>query len=119
LPGCIALLRAEGLPLERLVIVARSGVLIIIHDPNRRVVGSAHFIAQFLHLPLGAAKVTEAMLGGTELKEYAEREGISVNTMKYHLKIAFDRSGARSQVDLVRMAILALSDLEAFLGDCG
>jgi DNA-binding NarL/FixJ family response regulator len=78
----------------------------------RRAVSSLQSIAQLLHLPLGAAKVVAALLDGIELKEYAEREGISPNTVKFHLKTAFERTGSRSQTDLVRRALRMLADLD-------
>jgi hypothetical protein len=93
---------------------ARGGVLFAIHDPNRRALSTVDHIAQMLHVPLGAAKVLEAMLEGTDLKDYAERESISINTVKFHLKTAFDRTGSRSQADLVRRALSVLKDLEPY-----
>jgi PAS domain-containing protein len=97
---------------DALLLGHRNGVLIAIHDPARRIVSSLQSIAQLLHLPLGAAKVVAALLDGIELKEYAEREGISPNTVKFHLKTAFERTGSRSQTDLVRRALRMLADLD-------
>ncbi len=65
--------------------------------------------------PHGAAKVLSALLDGIELRDYAEREAISMNTVKFHLKTAFERTDTRSQVDLVRRALLALNDLGPYL----
>ena len=93
---------------------ARSGILFAIHDPSRRVVSTVHRIAHLMHMPLGAAKVVAAIFEGIELKDYADREGISMNTVKFHLKTAFNRTGSRSQADLVRRALLALNDLEPY-----
>lgn len=83
----------------------RINVLITIHDPSRRIASAAQRIALVLHVPLGAAKVVEAILEGIELKDYAERAGVSMNTVKFHLKTAFDRTESRSQAGLVRKAI--------------
>ena len=102
---------------EDLVPKVRSGVLFALHDPNRRIGSTAQSIAHLLHLPLGAAKIVNAILQGIELKDYAEREAISMNTVKFHLKTAFDRTGSRSQADLVRRALLALNDLGPYLSD--
>ena len=38
---------------------------------------------------------------------------ISPNTVKFHLKTAFERTGSRSQTDLVRRALRILTDLDA------
>jgi len=92
--------------------VGGGGILFVIHDPSRRAVSLVEHIASLLHVPLGAAKVIGAIVDGVELKDYAEREGISMNTVKFHLKTAFDRTGTRSQTDLLRRTLLALNDLE-------
>lgn len=89
----------------------RGGVLIAIHDPDRRPPVTAQRLAQLLFVPIGAAKVIEALLNGVDLKDYAEQEGISPNTVKFHLKAAFNSTGVRRQTDLVRRALLALNDL--------
>ena len=102
---------------EDILLRTRRGILIVIHDPSQRIVATAQRLAHMLHVPLGAAKVVEALLDGTELKDYAEREGISMNTVKFHLKTAFERTGSRSQADLARRALLAINDLGAYFAD--
>ena len=96
---------------EDVLLQTRRGILIVIHDPSRRIVAAEQRIARLLQVPLGAAKVVDALLAGIELKDYAEREGISMNTVKFHLKTAFERTGSRSQTDLVRRTLLAINDL--------
>jgi GAF domain-containing protein len=98
---------------------AQHGTLFIIHDPSRRVVSKVERIARLLRVPLGAAKVIDALIGGVDLKDYANEEGISANTVKFHLKTAFDRTGTRSQLELLRRTILALDDLEHHFTDSG
>mgnify|MGYP001437008386 CR=1 FL=1 len=104
-------------PTEDILLQTRRGVLIVIHDPSRRVGATVQRLAHLLHVPLGAAKAVEALLAGIELKDYAEREGISMNTVKFHLKTAFERTGTRSQADLVRRALLAINDIGAHFAD--
>jgi hypothetical protein len=96
---------------------ARSGILIAIHDPSRRMASAAQRIAHILHVPPGAAKVVEAMLEGIELKDYAGRAGVSMNTIKFHLKTTFARTESRNQADLVRKAMMALSDLGPYFSE--
>ena len=76
-------------------------------------------IAELMRVPLGSAKVVRAILEGVELKEYADRAGISINTVRFHLKSAFDLTGARSQVELVRTVLSALNDLGPYFPDAG
>ena len=105
------------LPSNDDIVVSAGGriILVAIHDPARGVVSTVQRLAAVLHLPHGAAKVLSALLDGIELRDYAEREAISMNTVKFHLKTAFERTDTRSQVDLVRRALLALNDLGPYL----
>ena len=96
---------------------AHGGILFVVHDPGRALGSAAQRIARLLHLPLGAAKVVAAIVEGIELKDYAERAGISMNTVKFHLKTAFERTETRSQTDLVCRALLALNDLGPYFSD--
>jgi len=102
---------------EDILLRTRRGILIAIHDPSRRIASTAQRIAHLMHIPPGAAKLVTAILEGIDLKDYADRESISMNTVKFHLKTAFDRTGARSQADLVRRALLALNDLAPYFSN--
>jgi hypothetical protein len=94
---------------------SHGGVLFAIHDPARRKSPTEQRIAQLLHIPLGAAKVVQAILDDVDLKDYAERAGISMNTVRFHLKNAFTGTETHSQAELVRVALSALSALEPHL----
>jgi DNA-binding CsgD family transcriptional regulator len=62
-------------------------------------------------LPLGSATMLAALAAGEDLKDYAERAGISMNTVRFHLKTAYARTGIRRQSELVRLVTAALRDL--------
>jgi hypothetical protein len=94
---------------------SRGGVLFAIHDPTLRKIPTGERIAQLLHIPLGAAKVVQAILEGVELKDYADRAGISMNTVRFHLKNAFAGTNTHSQAELVRVALSVLGALEPHL----
>jgi DNA-binding CsgD family transcriptional regulator len=96
---------------------SRSGVLFAIHDPARRPMADEIRIAQLLHIPLGAAKVLQAILEGIDLKDYADRAGISMNTVRFHLKNAFAGTDTHSHAELVRVALSALNALEPHFAD--
>ncbi len=93
---------------SRLFANSLQGILYAIHDPTLRLIPRTQQIADLLNLTLGAARVVEAILEGVELKEYAERTGITMNTVRFHLKNAFARTGTHSQAELVRVALSAL-----------
>ncbi len=96
---------------------SRGGVLFAIHNPARRPMATEIRIAQLLHIPRGAARVVQAILAGQDLKDYADRAGISVNTVRFHLKNAFAGTDTHSQAELVRVALSALNALEPHFAD--
>ena len=57
------------------------------------------------------ANLVAAIAAHEDLTAYAERVGISMNTVRYHLKTAYARTGVRRQSELVRLVIAALRDL--------
>ena len=61
--------------------------------------------------------MVQAILEGVDLKDYADRAGISMHTVRFHLKTAFARTETRSQADLVRMALSALNKLGPYFAD--
>ena len=96
---------------------SRGGVLFAIHNPARRPMATEIRIAQLLHIPRGAARVVQAILAGQDLKDYADRAGISMNTVRFHLKNAFAGTDTHSQAELVRVALSALNALEPHYAD--
>ena len=90
------------------------GTLFVIHDPLYTLPPAPQLVAEMFGLPLGSATMLAALASGEELKDYAERAGISMNTVRFHLKTAYARTGVHRQSDLVRLVTGALRDL----GDC-
>ena len=97
-------------PLGRELSVGRAGCLVLIHDPDLQFPAEAREIARLLGLPMGPARVVAALAGGDDLKSYAEKRGLSYNTMRYHLKTAFARTGMRTQSRLVQRVTRALTE---------
>ena len=101
------LFRGEGVEGGR----HRRGTLFLIHDPLHRVPTVPQLVAELFRIPLGSATLLAALAAGEELNDYAERAGISINTVRFHLKTAYARTGARRQSELVRLVTAALRDL--------
>jgi DNA-binding CsgD family transcriptional regulator len=89
----------------------RRGTIFVIHDPLDDEAVSPDIIASMFGLPQGAARVVAALAAGQDLRAYAEQAGISMNTVHFHLKIAFLRTGTHSQTQLMKLAVAALRDL--------
>lgn len=87
------------------------GVIFVIHDPLRHAKPASETIARLFGLPAGTASLVAAIAAEEDLAAYAERAGISMNTVHYHLKSAHARLGVRRQSELVRLVTAALRDL--------
>lgn len=91
-----------------------AGAIVVVHDPE---VGSANtsdilsdILGQGLGLPNGAARLVAALAAADDLKSFAAAEGITIHTARFHLRTALARTGAKTQVELVRLAVRLLRD---------
>jgi len=89
----------------------RATTLILVHDPDGRVINADEVLQASLGLTPGAAKLVAALADNHDLKSFAEREGVTIHTARYHLRTALARTGARTQADLVRLAVRHIDDL--------
>ncbi|MBV9969952.1 MAG: helix-turn-helix transcriptional regulator, partial [Xanthobacteraceae bacterium] len=124
--GFVRVTRPSGCP-PYIILVARLpagnslipdaafGVLYAIYDPATHRNPEGFQIAGLLNITASSAKLVNALLGGMDLKEYAEHAGISVNTVRFHLKNAFAATGTHSQAELVRLALSTLCALDPYL----
>lgn len=88
-----------------------SGAIVLVHDPEIGVRDAVETLEQGLGLPTGAARLVAALAADDDLKSFAEREGVTIHTARFHLRTALARTGARSQVGLVRLAVRLLRDV--------
>lgn len=88
----------------------RAGALLLVHDPASRPPEMPEILQKSLGLPPGAARLVAALAADDNLKSFAEREGITIHTVRYHLRTALARTDTRTQSDLVRLAVGLLRD---------
>jgi GAF domain-containing protein len=86
-------------------------VLFLIHDPTVQLPDTAQTIAAIFAMPKGTAQLVAALIDGEDTKSYAEKRAISYETVRYHLKTAFERAGVRSQGRLLQVVSRALTEL--------
>ena len=86
-------------------------ILMIIHDPEVGVESPFDIVATVFELPTRTAEFVVALSEGETPNEYAERRGISINAVKYHLKTAFARTGFRRQSELAKAVARVLAEL--------
>jgi DNA-binding CsgD family transcriptional regulator len=89
----------------------RASILVLVHDPASRPVAAADLLRESLGLPPAAARLVAALAGDDDLQSFAAREGITIHTARFHLRTALNRTGARTQAELVRLAVRLLRDL--------
>ncbi|MFD0938680.1 helix-turn-helix transcriptional regulator, partial [Methylobacterium trifolii] len=87
--------------------------IVRIYDPDRQWPEAEQTLVLAFGMPRTAARLTVALMNGYDLGSYARREGLSLNTVKFHLKAAFSATATSRQVDLTRHALLAVSDVSA------
>ena len=86
------------------------GAIVLVHDPAVRQQGTAEILEQGMHLSKSAARLLAALAADDDLKSFAEREGITIHTARFHLHAALARTGARTQAELIRAAVRLLRD---------
>ena len=86
------------------------GAIVLVHDPEAEAADMADMLEQGLSLPKGAARLVAALAADDDLKSFAEREGVTIHTARFHLRTALARTGARTQAELVRLAVRLLRD---------
>ena len=90
----------------------RFGAVVMIVDPaGRRRLDPDH-VAAALGLTLTESELAIALTTGQSVRDIAEATGRSENTVRWHLKRAYEKNGISRQVDLVRR-ILSLEGFGA------
>jgi DNA-binding CsgD family transcriptional regulator/PAS domain-containing protein len=87
------------------------GALVLVHDPEAGAPPAPAVLQEALGLPPAAARLVAALADHDDLRSFTAREGITIHTTRFHLRTALARTGARSQAELVRLAVRLLRDL--------
>jgi DNA-binding CsgD family transcriptional regulator/PAS domain-containing protein len=103
----VSLVVAPMPPVPRLWIGADPSWLIFVFDPEHHVAPVAAHISRDLNISPREAEIALLLSNGHDLCSVATRLGISVHTIRAHLKHIFEKTGAHSQSDLVRRVLLS------------
>jgi DNA-binding CsgD family transcriptional regulator/PAS domain-containing protein len=119
LGGALTLARPSGLRSLQLLVAplsgaegrrwlrARASVAVFVTDPERQLELPEPRVQRLLGLTRTEARVAIALAGGASPREIAERLGVQANTVHWHLKQIYAKTGTRRQAELVRL-LLAL-----------
>ena len=78
---------------------------IFCNGPDAAVGGLVPSLQAIYQMTLAEASLTEALVNGQSLREFAEQRSTTLNTVRTQLKAATAKAGAKRQVDLVRMIL--------------
>jgi DNA-binding CsgD family transcriptional regulator len=118
LEGCLSIPRGGGRQSISLVVTPMPAVqaawagadprwLVFAFDPELRVLPSANLISRELGISAREGEIAVLLSLGHTLSSVATRLGISLHTVRVHLKHIFEKTGAHSQSDLVRRVLLS------------
>lgn len=86
------------------------GAIVVVHDPDSGMSNTSEILEQGLGLSKGAARLVAALAADHDLKTFAESEGVTIHTARFHLRSALSRTGAKTQAEVVRIAVRLLRD---------
>jgi len=99
---CVTFIPAPEDPLQILT-SRRLAVVMIASGTTPRRVATAAQLMEFFRLTAAEARLVRALCRDEDVQSYADDEGLKVTTVRSHLKAAMEKTGARTQRDLVRM----------------
>jgi len=82
---------------------------IFVQEVGRYVPLAAEMLGQQHHLTGAELRVLLGMMGGSSIREIAERYGISETTVKTHLRSLFVKTGTQRQAELVELALSSVT----------
>jgi DNA-binding CsgD family transcriptional regulator len=81
--------------------------IVCVFDPETHLLPAAAVISRDLRISAREAEIAVLLSTGRDLFSMAEELGISVHTIRVHLKHIFEKTGAHSQSGLVRLVLLS------------
>ena len=104
-------------PLEVMVsavVDSSASAMIFLNDASREVAPDASFLRETFRMSPAEVRLTERLLSGASLDEAAHTLGVTLNTVRTHLKSIFLKTGARRQSDLLRRVSNSLASVVRF-----
>jgi DNA-binding CsgD family transcriptional regulator/PAS domain-containing protein len=95
----VAPLRSEGGPFE----TRQARAVVFVSDPERKPHIPAELLARLYRLTPRQAMLMQRLAEGDNLDGAANALGITRNTARTHLRLIFDKTGARRQSELARL----------------
>jgi DNA-binding CsgD family transcriptional regulator len=87
--------------------------LVFVFDPELRIAPAVEIVARDLGISEREAAVASLLAIGFDLSQISQRLGIRVHTTRSHLKHIFEKTGVRSQGDLIRRILASPASFAA------
>lgn len=97
--------RVTPLPAGSASLVGDARAAIFCGDPDAGVGVLSHRLEVMYRMTPAEAQLTEALVNGQSLKQYAEARRTTMNTVRTQLKAATAKTGVKRQADLVRIVL--------------
>lgn len=92
-------------PESRWSMVAIPSALVFVCDPTARPKSRAAFMKMMYGLTPAESRLADLLLQGLEVREIADRLGITIETARFHLKRVLAKTGTRRQTELMRLML--------------
>jgi DNA-binding CsgD family transcriptional regulator len=79
--------------------------MVLLNDADRGEAIEPENLEGLYDLTPAQARLLVALVEGRRLADYAEEAGVSINTVKSHMKQIFEKTGENRQTDLVRRVL--------------
>jgi DNA-binding CsgD family transcriptional regulator len=101
--------RAERV--EHLMFSRRPAVVVLVSDPDTRPQAAPELLAQLYGLTARESDLVALLLDGLDLRDAADRLGLTMNTVRTHLRGVFNKTGTRRQAELVSLLLRSVLSL--------
>jgi DNA-binding CsgD family transcriptional regulator len=87
------------------------GAMVLIHDPDRRLQAPPALLRRVFGLTRREAELVGALVDGIGTSGFALQAGISLNTVRFHLKSVYAKLAVRGQAELLRTVLTVVAVL--------
>lgn len=91
--------------------------ILFIKDPAREARTIEARLATGFRLTASEGALANEIIAGKRLSDYADEPGLSINTVRFHLRSIFRKTGASSQSELVALVLREARDTDLGLDD--
>ena len=104
----VALCRGERLAHDR----DRPAALVFVSDPEQQMAAPADLLRRLYGLTRAEARLAALLLQGRDLPEAGAELGVTLHTVRTHLKAVLAKTGAARQAELVRILLRGPAGLQ-------